>query len=109
MRRPRTHRLAFPISRLVADRSEWIPPPTGDKDFQKLNRRRNDAESINRALEDTFNWGRAHSVGHVAQDADLLGFGLGMNDPQLAPPPRTQTPRRASRRLSLTRRQPNPG
>ncbi|HUF76437.1 MAG TPA: hypothetical protein VMM35_09170 [Longimicrobiales bacterium] len=54
-----------------------IPP--GDMDFRKLNRRRNDAESINRALEDTFYWGRAHSVGRVAQDADLLGFGLGMN------------------------------
>jgi hypothetical protein len=26
-----------------------------------------------------FHWGRAHSVGHVAQDTDLLGFGLGMN------------------------------
>jgi hypothetical protein len=54
-----------------------IPP--GDSDFTTLNRRRNDAESINRALEDTFYWGRAHSVGHIAQDADLLGFGLGMN------------------------------
>jgi hypothetical protein len=42
-------------------------------------RRRNDAESLNRGLEDTLYWGRAHSVGHVAQEADLLGFGLGLN------------------------------
>jgi hypothetical protein len=33
-------------------------PPT-DMDFPRLNSRRNDAESINRALEDTLYWGRA--------------------------------------------------
>jgi hypothetical protein len=27
----------------------------------------------------TLHWRRAHSVGHTAQDSDLLGFGLGMN------------------------------
>jgi len=53
-------------------------PPT-DPDFPRLKARRNDAESINRALEDTLYWGRAHSVGRVAQEADLLGFGLSMN------------------------------
>jgi hypothetical protein len=54
-----------------------IPP--SDPDFTRLNRRRNDAESINRGPQDTLYLGRAHSVGHVAQEADLLGFGLGMN------------------------------
>jgi len=53
-------------------------PPT-DPDFPSLNARRNDAESINRAIEDTLYWRRAHSVGRVAQEADLLGFGLGIN------------------------------
>jgi hypothetical protein len=30
-------------------------------------------------LEDTLYWRRAHSVGDVAQEADLLGFALGLN------------------------------
>jgi hypothetical protein len=32
-----------------------------------------------RFARDTLYWRRAHSVGHRAQDADLLGFALGMN------------------------------
>ena len=60
-----------------AEHLRAIPP--SDPDFKTLNRRRNDAESINRGLQDTLYLGRAHSVGHVAQEADLLGFGLGLN------------------------------
>jgi hypothetical protein len=53
--------------------------PPSDADFAKLFPRRNDAESLNRHLQDTMYWGRAHSVGQVGQDADLLGFGMGLN------------------------------
>ena len=37
---------------------------------------RGDAESVNRALEDTLYMNRAHSEGHLRQTADLLGFAL---------------------------------
>ena len=60
-----------------AEHLRAIPP--SDPDFKRLNRRRNDSESINRGLQDTLYLGGAHSVGHVAQEADLLGFGLGLN------------------------------
>jgi len=60
-----------------AEHLRAIPP--FDPDFHRLFRRRNDAESLNRGIEDSFYWTRAHSVGHVAQEADLLGFGLGLN------------------------------
>ena len=53
-------------------------PPT-DPDYRTFSARRVDAESVNRGLSDTLYWRRAHSVGHTAQDSDLLGFGLGMN------------------------------
>ena len=36
-------------------------------------------DPLNKTLEDTLDHGRAHSVGAVAQDTDLLGFGLGLN------------------------------
>lgn len=48
--------------------------PYSDPDFRRLYGRRNDAESINRKLADSLYLGRAHSVGHQGQDADLLGF-----------------------------------
>ena len=53
-------------------------PPT-DPEYSTFSGRRVDAESVNRSLSDTLYWRRAHSVGHTAQDADLFGFGLGMN------------------------------
>jgi hypothetical protein len=60
-----------------------VPPRLGLVDlndhFHRLFPRRNDAESLNRALEDSLYWGRAHSVGATAQEADLLGFALGLN------------------------------
>ncbi len=60
-----------------AEHLRAIPPD--DPDYPTFSARRVDAESVNRRLSDTLYWRRAHSVGHVAQDADLLGFGLGMN------------------------------
>lgn len=39
------------------------PIPQGDPDFARLYARRNDAESINRALNDILSLWRAHSVG----------------------------------------------
>jgi hypothetical protein len=53
-------------------------PPT-DADFKRLFPRRNDTESINRALDDTLYLRRAHSVGQIAQLTDLLGFALLVN------------------------------
>lgn len=60
-----------------AERLRAIPP--SDPDFQGLFRRRNDVESLNRGIEDSLYWSRAHSVGAVAQEADLLGFAIGLN------------------------------
>lgn len=54
-----------------------IPP--SDPRFEHLYSRRNDAESINRHLEDTLFLGRAHSVGMRRQHVDLLGYGLLVN------------------------------
>ena len=50
-----------------------------DPDFQRLFRQRNDAESINRGLDDTLFLRRAHSVGHRRQWINLLGFALMVN------------------------------
>ncbi len=54
-----------------------IPP--SDPDFAKLYARRNDAESINRALDDSLYLGRAHSRGQLRQQAELLGYALLVN------------------------------
>jgi len=54
-----------------------IPP--ADPDFARLYARRNDAESINRHLEDTLWLGRAHSIGHARQHLNLIGFALAVN------------------------------
>lgn len=58
--------------------------PRSDPDFARLYARRGDAESINRALEDTLYLNRAHSEGHLRQTADLLGFALMVNSLTLA-------------------------
>ena len=57
--------------------------PRGDPDFDRVYARRADAESINRALEDTLYWNR-DSVGHLRQEADLLDFALMVNSLTLA-------------------------
>ena len=54
---------------------------TPDLDFPRLFRRRNNAESLNSGIEDSLYWTRAHSVGAIAQEADLFGFALGLNAP----------------------------
>ena len=51
----------------------------GDPDFEILYRRRNDAESINRHLDDTLWLRRAHSVGHRRQLLNLITYALGVN------------------------------
>jgi len=62
------------------NRTENVRPiPNGDPDFERLYRRRNDAESINRHLDDTLWLRRAHSVGHRRQTLNLLTYGLGIN------------------------------
>ncbi|MBX7071251.1 MAG: hypothetical protein K1X38_17850 [Microthrixaceae bacterium] len=54
-----------------------IPP--SDPDFPALYRRRNDAESINRALDDTLWLRRAHSVGHLRQHVNMITHALVVN------------------------------
>lgn len=62
------------------NRTENVRPiPSTDPDFDALYRRRNDAESINRALDDTLWLRRAHSIGHARQHLNLLTFALGVN------------------------------
>ena len=62
------------------NRTENVRPiPPSDPDFARLYARRNDAESINRNLEDTFFLGRAHSVGRLRQQGDLIGYALLVN------------------------------
>jgi hypothetical protein len=62
------------------NRTENVRPiPPGDPDFQRLYRRRNDAESINRALDDTLFLRRAHSIGHQRQHLNLITYALTVN------------------------------
>ncbi len=62
------------------NRTENVRPiPASDPDFERLYRRRNDAESINRNLDDTLWLGRAHSIGHERQTLNLLGYALMTN------------------------------
>ena len=55
------------------------PIPPGDPDFAALFPLRNDAESINRSLDDTLWLRRAHSVGHRRQHLNRLGYALMVN------------------------------
>ena len=55
------------------------PFPASDPMFVRLYARRNDAESINRGVVDSLCLGRAHSVGHRRQQANLLGFAIMLN------------------------------
>ena len=50
-----------------------------DPYFPHLYARRNDAESINRGVVDSMYLGRAHSVGHLRQQVNLLGYALMVN------------------------------
>jgi hypothetical protein len=49
--------------------------------------KRNSTETLNSTFKRTLPSGRAHSVGRVAQEADLLGSQLGLNALTLAPSP----------------------
>jgi hypothetical protein len=55
------------------------PIPPSNPFFPHLYGRRNDAESINRGVVDSLYLGRAHSVGHQRQHANLLGYALMVN------------------------------
>jgi hypothetical protein len=62
------------------NRAENVRPiPPSDPDFARLYPRRNDAESINRNIEDSLWIGRAHSIGHARQHLNLLGYALMVN------------------------------
>ena len=71
-------------------RGSWVN--VADPDFDVLFRQRNDAESINRALDDTLHLRRAHSVGHRRQWINLLGFALMTNSLTLAEHQRADPP-----------------
>ena len=51
----------------------------GDPDFEVLYRRRNDAESINRHLDDTLWLRRARSIGNRRQLLNMITYVLGVN------------------------------
>jgi hypothetical protein len=62
------------------NRTEALSPiPSSDPDFKALAWLRNDAESNNSALEGKLFNKRAHSVGHMRQKANLLGYALLVN------------------------------
>ena len=79
-----------------AENVRQIPP--GDPDFETLYKRRNDAESINRHLDDTLWLRRAHSVGARRQLLNLITYAMGVNALFDARPP--PGPRPTARRLS---------
>jgi hypothetical protein len=93
----RTAQLAFQASNITVrlhgndedakrrfNRTENVRPiAPSDPDFTSLFRIRNDAESINRGLEDTLYLRRAHSVGHRRQLVNLLGWALVVNSAAL--------------------------
>lgn len=58
--------------------------PASDPDFPSLYARRNDSESLNRALDDTLFLGRVHSVGYARQQVEVLGWALLVNSLTLA-------------------------
>jgi hypothetical protein len=60
-----------------AENVRQIPP--GDPGFEVLYRRRNDAESINRHLDDTLWLRRAHSIGNRRQLLNMVTYALGVN------------------------------
>ncbi len=62
------------------NRCEHLRPiPPSDPDYARLYPRRADAESINRALDDTCWLGRAHSAGRARQLVNLIGYAIAVN------------------------------
>jgi hypothetical protein len=60
-----------------AENVRQIPP--GDPDFEALYKRRNDAETIDRHLDDTLWLRRANSVGRRRQLLNLITYAMGVN------------------------------
>ena len=60
-----------------AEHLRAIPP--SDPEYRQLYSRRSDAESINRALDDSSWLGRAHSAGRDRQLLNLLGYAITVN------------------------------
>jgi hypothetical protein len=76
----RLHNNAHDAERGLKNRAHHLRAiPPGDPDFDGLYARRVDAESMNRQLEDTLFLKKAHSVGHLRQESDMLGFALMVN------------------------------
>jgi hypothetical protein len=62
------------------NRTEYVRAiPPSDPAFRTLYARRNDAESINRAFDDTLWLRRAHTVGADRQRLNLLTYALAVN------------------------------
>lgn len=75
------------------NRTENVRPiPPSDPDFKALYARRNDAESINRGIDDSMWLARAHSVGHLRQQVNLIGYALMVNSLALFEHERRQSP-----------------
>lgn len=72
-------------TRRKLNRTENLRPiPPTDPAFAEPFRQRNDAESINRNVDDTMFLRRAHSVGAARQHVNLLGYALMVNSLTLA-------------------------
>jgi hypothetical protein len=75
------------------NRAEHLRPiPPSDPEYAALYARRSDAESINRALDDTSWLGRAHSVGRGRQLLNLIGYAIAVNSLALHRYRRTAAP-----------------
>jgi hypothetical protein len=62
------------------NRTEVLSPiPASDPDFEVLSPLRNDSESNNASIEEKLFNKRAHSVGHLSQRVNLLGYALLVN------------------------------
>jgi hypothetical protein len=75
----RLHSTEADVARRLNRTENVRPIRVSDPHFARLYARRNDAESINRRVVDSLYLGRAHSVGHLRQQANLLGYALMVN------------------------------
>lgn len=75
------------------NRTEHLRPiPPSDPEYAALYHRRSDAESINRALDDSCWLGRAHSAGRERQLVNLIGYAIAVNSLALHRHRRTLAP-----------------
>jgi hypothetical protein len=82
-----------PLSGIKSNGAEHLRAiPPSDPDYQRLYPRRADAESINRALDDSSWLGRAHSAGRDRQLVNLIGYGIAVNSLALHRHRRTLAP-----------------